>query len=71
MVYRIACNRVGRTGNNDFFGHSAIIDPWGETVVEAGEGQALITAEIDLAEVDRVRAKIPIFDDRRPDIYQA
>ena len=69
QLFVVACNRVGRTGKNDFFGHSAIIDPWGETVVEAGQGQSLVTVEINLDEVDRVRAKIPVFDDRRADIY--
>ena len=42
QLFVIACNRVGRTGNNDFFGHSAIIDPWGKTVVEGNEEQAPI-----------------------------
>jgi hypothetical protein len=29
----------------------------------------LLTAEIDLGKVDAVRAKIPIFADRRPELY--
>ncbi len=69
QFFVVACNRVGTTRDNTFFGHSAIIDPWGETVIEGDQGPALLTAEIDLAEVDLVRTKIPIFDDRRPDIY--
>ncbi|UCG26547.1 MAG: carbon-nitrogen family hydrolase [Chloroflexota bacterium] len=69
QLFFIACNRVGVTDGYDFFGHSAIIDPWGETVIEGGEDQELITAEVDLAEADRIRARIPVFDDRRPDIY--
>jgi predicted amidohydrolase len=69
QLFFVACNRVGVTANSDFFGHSAIIDPWGKTIIEGGEDQALITAEINLVEADRVRLKIPVFDDRRPDIY--
>ena len=38
-------------------------------IVEAGEHEDLLTAEIDLDEVDRVRRAIPIFEDRRPDAY--
>jgi predicted amidohydrolase len=68
-MYMIACNRVGSSKKSDFFGHSCIIDPWGEIVVEAGESEILLTAEIDLAQVEAVRAKIPIFADRRPDLY--
>lgn len=71
QFFMVACNRVGTTKNTTFFGHSAIIDPWGEFVVEAGESEMLITAVIDLDTVDEVRKKIPIFQDRRPEIYGA
>ena len=69
QMFVVACNRVGRSKNTDFFGHSCIVDPWGELVIELGEGEMLGTAVIDIAQVDEVRAKIPIFEDRRPDIY--
>ena len=64
-----ACNRVGETNGSTFFGASAVIDPWGETLIEAGESEALLTVEIDLAQVEHVRKRIPVFEDRRPDIY--
>ncbi len=50
-------------------GGSAVVDPWGEVVVEGGSGEALLTAEIDLAQVDAVRQRIPVFEDRRPEVY--
>ena len=65
----VATNSCGDTGGTVFGGHSMIIDPWGKVVVEAGEDQSLLTAEIDLEEVDRVRRQIPVFEDRRPDAY--
>lgn len=64
-----ACNRVGETNGATFFGASAVIDPWGETLVEAGETEALLTVTIDLATVDGARKRIPVFEDRRADIY--
>lgn len=64
-----ACNRVGVTGSAAFFGSSAVIDPWGETLVEAGETEALLTVAIDLALVDSVRQRIPVFEDRRAELY--
>lgn len=64
-----ACNRVGATGNNSFFGASAIIDPWGETLTEGGDAEIVLTATIDLAVADAVRQRIPVFADRRPDAY--
>jgi predicted amidohydrolase len=64
-----ACNRIGATGSNTFFGSSAIIDPWGETLIEGGEAPMVLTATVDLAQVDAVRKRIPIFSDRRPELY--
>lgn len=69
QMFIVACNRVGNSKGTDFFGHSAIIDPWGETIIEGGEQEMLLTAVIDLDQVKEVRAKIPIFKDRRPDVY--
>ncbi|MEM7331838.1 MAG: carbon-nitrogen family hydrolase [Chloroflexota bacterium] len=69
QMFIIACNRVGETKGTSFFGHSCIIDPWGETVIEAGETEVLLTATIDTAVVDEVRQRIPVFEDRREDLY--
>jgi predicted amidohydrolase len=64
-----ACNRVGETNGAHFFGASAVISPWGETLVEAGEVETLITVSIDLAEAAAARKRIPVFEDRRTDLY--
>jgi predicted amidohydrolase len=70
QVFVAACNRVGESKGEVFAGHSAVIDPWGEAVAEAGgEAEVLLTAEIDLAKVEDIRARIPVFKDRRPDLY--
>ena len=69
QCFVVATNSCGDTGGTVFGGHSMIIDPWGKVVVEAGEDEGLLTAEIDLEEVDRVRRQIPVFEDRRPDAY--
>lgn len=69
QCYMVAVNACGRTGETTFGGHSMIVDPWGKVVIEGGESPALLTVEIDTDAVDLVRAKIPVFDDRRPDMY--
>ncbi|REE88604.1 putative amidohydrolase [Paenibacillus taihuensis] len=69
QMFVIACNRCGTSGSSTFFGHSLIIDPWGEIIAEAGEEETILRAEIDLSMVDAVRAKIPVFEDRRPALY--
>ncbi len=48
------------------FGHSVIIDPWGEILAEAGVDPCIITADIDLAKVREARARIPSLDHDRP-----
>jgi len=70
QVFIAACNRVGESKGEVFAGKSAVIDPWGEAVVEGGpDNEALLTAEIDLAKVDDIRQRIPVFKDRRADLY--
>lgn len=69
QMYIVACNRVGQSKETVFCGHSCIIDPWGERLLEGGEAEELLTAEIDLEKVTAVRRTIPVFKDRRPTIY--
>jgi predicted amidohydrolase len=69
QLFVIAVNAVGSYKSDIYAGHSAVISPWGETLVEAGAVEALLTAEIDLADIDKARARIPVFEDRRPDLY--
>jgi omega-amidase len=69
QLFVVACNRVGQSKGQHFFGHSAIIDPWGELVVEGGGQEMVLTATIDLGRVDEVRTQIPVFADRRPELY--
>jgi predicted amidohydrolase len=46
-------------GGRQTFGHSLIIDPWGRVLADAGEGEGIVSAEIDIAEVAKTRAKMP------------
>ncbi|CAK0766248.1 Deaminated glutathione amidase [uncultured Gammaproteobacteria bacterium] len=41
------------------FGHSLIIDPWGEVLADGGDQPGVITAEVDLTRVAEVRSMIP------------
>ncbi|PJF44970.1 MAG: carbon-nitrogen hydrolase [Phototrophicales bacterium] len=77
QMYIVATNRVGMddyeesTGNysTQYGGHSTIIDPNGDIVIELGTGEAVVTAEVDLNKVEMVRRSMPILEDRRPEIY--
>ncbi|MED4408490.1 carbon-nitrogen family hydrolase [Bacillus licheniformis] len=64
-----ACNRSGKDPANEFAGHSTVIDPLGCTLAEAGRGEAVIRAEIDLRDIEKARGQIPVFEDIRKDLY--
>ena len=53
------CMWGSHSGDRKTFGHSLIVDPWGEVLADGGEGVGIITADLDLARVDTVRAAIP------------
>ncbi len=50
------------------FGHSLVVDPWGEVLLDMGEGEepGLAFAEIDLARIAEVRSRVPTLSHRRP-----
>jgi deaminated glutathione amidase len=47
------------TAGRQSYGHSLIVDPWGEVMAEGGEGAGIITAKIDPARVAKVRGGLP------------
>jgi len=66
QCYMIAVNRVGSDDDGTrYFGHSSIIDPWGEVVIEAGETEGHFTLSIDLDMVKRVRRELPVLSGMR------
>jgi predicted amidohydrolase len=66
QCYLIAVNRIGVDDNTlQFGGHSCVIDPWGRTVIEAGETQAHLNVTIDLDLVQGVRRELPALEDIR------
>lgn len=46
-------------GGGAAYGHSLIVGPWGEVVADAGEGEGVISAVIDLDAVAEARGRIP------------
>lgn len=52
------------------YGHSMIIDPWGEVIAKLGDEYTepqIATAEIDLDLVAKIRREMPLL--RRTDVY--
>lgn len=69
QIYVIACNRVGKAGSASYFGHSMIINPWGEVVAEGREEESVVSGIADFECVSRVRIEIPMYRDRHPEDY--
>jgi deaminated glutathione amidase len=46
-------------GGAECFGHSLIVDPWGNVLADGGDEEGVVLADVDPAEVDRARARIP------------
>jgi predicted amidohydrolase len=53
-------------GNRQTYGHALIVDPWGEVLADGGDEQGIIFAEIDSAQVTKIRAMMPSLEHDRP-----
>lgn len=51
------------------YGHSLLVNPWGEILCEAEENQMIIYGDIDLDYVKKVRAELPLLQHRKSEIY--
>lgn len=70
-AFVIAAGQVGKSEPNyDSWGHSMIVDPWGRIVGAVAEGEGHACADLDLAELERVREKLPSLANRRGDAYK-
>jgi predicted amidohydrolase len=59
-AFIFAAAQAGRHENGrETFGHSLVVDPWGQILAEAGEEPGIILAAIDPARVSEARAKVP------------
>jgi len=67
----IASNQIGehapgiRSG-----GRSMIVDPWGVVLATAPDAETVVVADLDLARLEGIRAKLPSLANRRPEAYR-
>ncbi len=48
------------------FGHSLVVDPWGEVLLDMGDETGVGFADVDLKRIPEVRSRIPALNHRRP-----
>lgn len=70
QMFVALCNSCGQADGTRYGGGSAVIDPWGEILVQAGETEQILAADADAAILQNIRQTIPVFRDRRPELYQ-
>ncbi len=68
--YVIAPNQMGKKPRFTAYGNSLIVDPWGTVIARASDKPGVITTEIDLDYVTKVRQSTFTLDNRRPDVYE-
>jgi predicted amidohydrolase len=61
----------GAGGASPCFGHSLIVDPWGEVLAEAADTESVVVADLDFQYLQRIRETFPSLANRRPDVYEA
>jgi len=69
QIPHIACNRIGSAPDCSYFGNSMIIDAWGEVKADAGNKECVIVHDLDLSRKNEVRKMIPVFENRRIELY--
>jgi predicted amidohydrolase len=71
QVYVLAPDQCGTSADGTpRHGHSLVVDPWGRVLADAGEGEGLAIADVDPAELTRVRELLPSLANRRPQAYR-
>jgi predicted amidohydrolase len=65
QLFVIGCNQVGMQEGVELAGHSAVIDPWGRIIAEAAANEEVLTVDLDLALVAKIRDEFPVLRDRR------
>ena len=65
-LFVVAAAQFGRhEDGRQTFGHSLVVDPWGEVLLDMGEELGVGFADIDLARISEVRSRIPALNHRR------
>ncbi len=52
-------------GNRTTYGHSLVVDPWGEILADGDDAPGIVYADIDPQRVDRVRSMLPCLEHDR------
>jgi N-carbamoylputrescine amidase len=69
-MFTVYSNRAGKEWEKVYFGESMIVSPFGEVIAKAGNEQdVIVSATLDLDQVDKARIDVPTLRDLRNDLY--
>jgi predicted amidohydrolase len=61
----VQCNTAGTHAGTPMGGRSQVVDPMGDVVAEAGDGEQVLVADVDTGAIATWRAEFPVLADRR------
>jgi deaminated glutathione amidase len=71
QAFVIAADQIGKhPPDNESFGGSQIVDPWGDVLARAPDEECHIVADLDLDRQDSVRESLPSLANRMPGAYR-
>lgn len=72
QAFMLAAGQVGKAEPKfDSWGHSMIVDPWGNILAEVeGDGEGFAAADLDFAGQAKVRTDLPALANRRPHLFE-
>jgi len=71
QAFVVAADQIGISPpDNESFGGSTLVDPWGEVLAVAGDEETFVAADLDLARQDEVREQLPSLANRVPAAYR-
>ncbi|EHM10056.1 putative amidohydrolase [Thermanaerovibrio velox DSM 12556] len=69
QMFVVAVNRCGKGGGDIYGGHSTVVAPDGQVLMEMELDEGVVTVELDMAILHRTRKVMRVFDCRRKDLY--
>ena len=65
-IFVVAAAQAGKhEDGRETYGHSLVVDPWGDVLIEMGGDPGIVFCDIDLARIADVRSRIPVHSHRR------
>lgn len=71
QIYMLGC-APARDANASYtaWGHSIVTDPWGTVVEQMDETEGILTVELDVEKVEKIREQLPLLKHNRTDLYR-